>query len=288
MIEIICKLLDISKPTFFRYKKKEVPIISFLTKYFKKKDIEEFLNSGHCEKLENLNFILDIINYKIQTLFFKNLKKEEELLLREFVKEVWNRQKLNLLLKSIDRYEYNTSLFINHFKNFAKDKEELKTILQKFQLLDIPEKYFLLKDSLNQIVDSIEDQNSKVLKISIIEDDPQQASFLKNAMEIEFEYLDINIFDTKEKIKNYTYQNENLIFMDYYLTSNFWLNTKFNSLNALDIIKNIRKHSKVKIIVTSEDIEKELKDVENIIFLTKGTSEYLNKVLTICNTAQIK
>jgi len=52
MIATIVKILDISKNSYWNYKKQERPIISLLEKYFTKEELEEFLSTGKIENLE--------------------------------------------------------------------------------------------------------------------------------------------------------------------------------------------------------------------------------------------
>ncbi len=48
---IICKLLDISDVSYYRWKKTR-EVIPFLEKYFTKNELEEYLDTGKIEKLE--------------------------------------------------------------------------------------------------------------------------------------------------------------------------------------------------------------------------------------------
>jgi hypothetical protein len=52
MIATIVKILDISKNSYWNYKKQERPIISLLEKYFTKEELEEFLSTGKIENFE--------------------------------------------------------------------------------------------------------------------------------------------------------------------------------------------------------------------------------------------
>lgn len=53
MIETIVKVLGVSKNSYWNYKNQERPIIFLLEKYFKKEDLEEFLETGKISRLEN-------------------------------------------------------------------------------------------------------------------------------------------------------------------------------------------------------------------------------------------
>lgn len=53
MQEEYCRLLDVSRNTYYAHKRENRPIIALLEKYFSKKDLEEFLETGKISKLEN-------------------------------------------------------------------------------------------------------------------------------------------------------------------------------------------------------------------------------------------
>lgn len=65
-IEILMsKLFGYSSQTYFNWKKDEKnrPVISLLSKYFTKKDLEEFLESGKIQKMENIQHLDSFIFY---------------------------------------------------------------------------------------------------------------------------------------------------------------------------------------------------------------------------------
>jgi len=62
MINAITTLLGVSKNSYWNYKKQDRPIIAFLEKYFSKEEIEEFLETGSMQKLENQNASLEKID----------------------------------------------------------------------------------------------------------------------------------------------------------------------------------------------------------------------------------
>lgn len=87
MPELICKILHISKTTYYSYLKKGYSIVSFLNS-FTKDELEELLRTGKIKKFEivqNNNYLLNksvklykIINYKLtpkaRKIFFEELK----------------------------------------------------------------------------------------------------------------------------------------------------------------------------------------------------------------------
>lgn len=55
------KLFDFNSSTYYRWKKEGRPIIALLEKYFKKEDLEEFLETGKIAKLENADKYSSVI-----------------------------------------------------------------------------------------------------------------------------------------------------------------------------------------------------------------------------------
>lgn len=53
--EIMSQLFGFSAPTYFRWKKEKRLIINLLEKFFSKEDLEEFLQTGEIERLEQDN-----------------------------------------------------------------------------------------------------------------------------------------------------------------------------------------------------------------------------------------
>lgn len=53
MQEQYCKLLDVSRNTYYVHKREDRKILSLLEKYFTESDLEEFLQTGKIEKLED-------------------------------------------------------------------------------------------------------------------------------------------------------------------------------------------------------------------------------------------
>lgn len=87
MPELICKILHISKTTYYSYLKKGYSIVSFLNS-FTKEELEELLESGRIKKFEivqNNDYLLNksiklykIINFKLtpkaKSIFFEELR----------------------------------------------------------------------------------------------------------------------------------------------------------------------------------------------------------------------
>lgn len=52
--ELMSKIFGFSSPTYFRWKKENRPIINLIEKYFSKKDLKEFLETGEINKFNYL------------------------------------------------------------------------------------------------------------------------------------------------------------------------------------------------------------------------------------------
>lgn len=52
MQEEYCRLLDVSRNTYYVHKRENRPIVALLEKYFTKEELEEFLETGKISKLE--------------------------------------------------------------------------------------------------------------------------------------------------------------------------------------------------------------------------------------------
>ena len=67
MREIICQLLGISQTSYYRWKE-ERAIIPLLEQYFSAEELQQYIDEGKIDKLEQLK----IENSKMQDFFFKN------------------------------------------------------------------------------------------------------------------------------------------------------------------------------------------------------------------------
>ncbi|WP_428023947.1 hypothetical protein [Arcobacter sp.] len=134
--QIMTSLFGFSGPTYYKWSKKERnerPIFNLLGKYFTKEELEEFLETGKIDKLENMKYIknqfllvnmdnyirdfndnsLKSSNFLIQDFFFFFLKNKNELLKNGFHNEY-------TFIKSITQYVYND--FCEEFENIYKEE----------------------------------------------------------------------------------------------------------------------------------------------------------------------
>jgi hypothetical protein len=182
MPELICKILHISKTTYYSYLKKGYPVISFLNS-FGKEGLEELLETGKIEKLEQINNFksLEAESIRLYVDFTQNLSNEEQELFllicyqtQKDFKDI-NQYYIDLILdanlkkdvkvsilKKLQNISNNNTLFFygikqliqNHFKQYYShsiysdkiEDSEKKDIKLKIKHLQIYIKVFLQKD----------------------------------------------------------------------------------------------------------------------------------------------
>lgn len=141
--EIYTKLFDFSRPTYFKWKREEVPVMQLLSKYFNKEDLEEFLSRGFVSKYENFN------KYSIDPVF------------EDFV--IVNLKRIHKLDRSLFNLFFPTSEFITrHLKNI--DDVDLKDLTVKNAKNKF--KDFLLSVKLSKLFDSEAKQHNVVKEIN--------------------------------------------------------------------------------------------------------------------------
>ena len=79
MPELICKILHISKTTYYSYLKKGYPIINFLNS-FGKEGLEELLETGKIQKYENMSYIMDNYIQKNLEFYIYSFEQSQSLL----------------------------------------------------------------------------------------------------------------------------------------------------------------------------------------------------------------
>nr|WP_321268456.1 hypothetical protein [uncultured Sulfurimonas sp.] len=130
-IEILMsKLFGFSTQTYFNWKKEEEkrPIITLINRYFDKKELIEFLESGKIQKMENIQHLGSFISYIVD---INNTIVDK-------ATTVENKSELSLfLIKTI--VEFKDSIF---FSNYPDD---------------------IFDDFIDFVLNNIEEQNKKVL-----------------------------------------------------------------------------------------------------------------------------
>lgn len=133
MYTTISLLFQTTRQTVYNWKREQRPIITLITKYFTKGELEEFLNTGHIARLESKSQSNSISNSTIQGSgimgFGDNYQTPQK-----------NKKKNELELKC----EPLTQVIFNQLcEVFVNDEEELQKILlellhdKKKQLLSI-------------------------------------------------------------------------------------------------------------------------------------------------------
>jgi len=70
--EIMTKVLNCSIPTYYKKKRDNNPSVLVLEKYFSKKDLKEFLETGRIEKLEKMDFLQNQVIKKNRIKYLKS------------------------------------------------------------------------------------------------------------------------------------------------------------------------------------------------------------------------
>jgi len=138
--EIYMKLFNFSRTTYFKWKREKVPAIVLLSKYFDKKDLEEFLLNGFVAKYE------DFQGYAVDPVF------------EDFI--IINLKRIHRLDRSLFNLFFPTSEFITrHLKKINDiDLSNLTIKNAKSQF-----KEFLLSVELSSFLDS-EIKRTKIIK----------------------------------------------------------------------------------------------------------------------------
>lgn len=156
---IIENFFGFAFPTYYRWKKEQRPVITFLEKYLSNQEIEEFLETGKIEKLDHVNlYLLNLnskcvyIHSKIEHLDirYKNLayishtansswlssKNCYFLYLKPFVEKFKN--ELEKVANDYTKYKYNffELAMQNHFQIKNNEIKEPYTTFQILSILD--------------------------------------------------------------------------------------------------------------------------------------------------------
>lgn len=239
MPELICKILHISKTTYYSYLKKGYPIISFLNS-FGKEGLGELLETGKIEKLEQINDfnLLEIEAIKLYIDFTQNLNDEE---LELFLSICHQTQKD---FKDISQYYIDLILDVNL-------KKDIKvSILKKLQNISNHTLFFygikqLIQNHFKQYYshsiysDKIEDSEKKDIKLKI----KHLQIYIKIFLQKDFVEYD----DFQEKVKRIEERPTFIILIDYdYAYFNYLYNIVFDknkydykSTNFNEFIKKI-------------------------------------------------
>lgn len=123
--EIFSKLTGSSIPTYYNWKREERLLINFIEKY--QDDIEEFLETGKCSKLENSNSEQSILNDEnIKDMLVGIIIKKKKTEINHFEKEIM------MMFRAFEPYEYQI--------NKETTKNELIEIVKEYKFKIIRDK----------------------------------------------------------------------------------------------------------------------------------------------------
>lgn len=121
MPELLCKLLHISKTTYYSYVKKNYSIINFLLN-FTKEELEELLQYGKIAKLELIkNYSLEELKNKLNT---QQVIYDDDYIIKNLTFKflMFNNKKALISLRRI----------IDELPNFNVNKNDLLRIMQNY------------------------------------------------------------------------------------------------------------------------------------------------------------
>jgi hypothetical protein len=129
--EIFKQLFLFSAPTFYNWQREKRPIIQFLEKYFTKEDLEEFLQTGKIQKLEEIENILEYKEMVVE----KNAKMLNSVLEDDRCSYILN-----------DENEFDDDDTLDLLAQIRAVQHETRTIMEKFLIHII----FLLRKNKNK------------------------------------------------------------------------------------------------------------------------------------------
>lgn len=169
MIEEICDMLEIAKSTYFKHKKEDRLIISFMEKYFNEAELQEYLEtkkikkldlikdytleelenklSSGARKVENEDFLLNLVNFKMYS-YFKEREGIKDKIFKKLLDKTTTLKDVDgskdYLLSIIEQYE--TSIFkaehSNHKKIVLEFVKNYLSDLEVFVLINNKHKFF--------------------------------------------------------------------------------------------------------------------------------------------------
>lgn len=238
--ETMANLFSASEGAYYKWKRENRPIIQLIDKYLSKEDIEEFLETGKIEKLEQINNFksLEAESIRLYVDFTQNLSNEEQEL---FLLICYQTQKD---FKDINQYYIDLILDANL-------KKDVKvSILKKLQNISNHTLFFygikqLIQNHFKQYYshsiysDKIEDSEKKDIKLKI----KHLQIYIKIFLQKDFVEYD----DFQEKVKRIEERPTFIILIDYdYAYFNYLYNIVFDknrydykSTNFNEFIKKI-------------------------------------------------
>ncbi len=179
MISTLSDLLGNSPKTISNWKKENRPIINLLYKYFKKEDLEEFLEIGKVNKFEKLNFLYEEVIYKNSKIYldsfttnfnYLNLSTSHSIFIDFYFYFLFKLKENNNLFKEQFNNLLNTLLhdyLMNKYIKTISDEENMKKLIEKKleELKELEDIYIASKfDVRNKILNEFKDRNDSDLE----------------------------------------------------------------------------------------------------------------------------
>lgn len=157
MQEEYCKLLNVSRNTYYVHKREDRPIISLLEKYFTEDDLKEFLETGRISRFEsttNYTNQIDLLkNLNTDNAIFSAKEKYQKYLFGDIFDQANNYGAREILKDILKTIEYN-EIFMDTAKDFLI--ERVKGYEAKWLSLKNPQKVKLLSSILKSRFSKIE------------------------------------------------------------------------------------------------------------------------------------
>jgi len=132
MINTLVKILGITKPTYYRWKQENRPIITILNKYFYKNDLVEFLETEEMTRFKNLE--------KVQFLTYESLTQTHLIItnIKTFPRKIMSREGFYIIVyRMILEYDQTVdqASFIKFIQNYQlftlKNMQNILTPLER-------------------------------------------------------------------------------------------------------------------------------------------------------------
>lgn len=168
MIDLISKILDVHRNSYFNYKKQGRPIINLLEKYFSKAELEEFLSTGKINKFESIKTTNEFLNsYKNRYFNFLHVKMRSINSLSEYQLQFYFSY-LFFIRVHYAQFEIHDHPFYASLARFGLDRKEEVGVNEKdslhviYEIVDFLENekmwdyfVFLLKNDFKHFVEGI-------------------------------------------------------------------------------------------------------------------------------------
>lgn len=214
--ETMANLFSASEGAYYKWKRENRPIIQLVDKYLSKENIEEFLDTGKIQKLENISYIIEHFVDKNLSLYSKSFEVANSLLhkspTRDEFKDFYfyfliNLKKINF---SFDINLSGIHSLLTHFL-YQYQMKKLKESLKKDIINQEIEEF---KIDLNELINNSNAQEIRELEKNHLTDDKIQEQIIENMFS-----------RNKSNLKGV---------MKYYDTFNLWNNDIYHFLMLME------------------------------------------------------